>query len=36
MTLLGKHIGFAFVAIDEKSRNAEGICEARWSEHLAG
>ena len=36
MTLVGKHIGFAFVAIDEKSRNGQGICQARWSEYLAG
>ena len=32
LTLVGKHIGFAFVNIDEKSRDAQGIYEARWGE----
>lgn len=33
MTLVGKHVGFAFVEIDDASRNSEGIHEARWGEY---
>ena len=34
MTIVGKHIGFSFVSIDEKSRDSKGIYQARWGEHL--
>jgi hypothetical protein len=34
MTLVGKHIGFAFVEIDDASRNSEGIHEAHWGEYF--
>ena len=34
MTLVGKHEGFSFVEIDDASRDAAGVCGARWGESL--
>ena len=35
MTLLGPHIGFSFLEIDEKSRHGDEIYDARWGERMA-
>lgn len=35
MTLVGKHVGFSYVELDEDSRTEEGMYEARWGERMA-
>ncbi len=35
MTLLGPHIGFSFVEIDEKSKRGDEVYDATWGERMA-
>lgn len=35
MTLVGKHVGFSFVQIQDGTKNDEGLYPAKWGEYLA-
>jgi hypothetical protein len=34
MALVGKHVGFSFVNIDDRRKNDEGVYDAAWGEYL--